>query len=416
MTTPSVYSILFDFYHDIPAAWYDLCPKDILGMDLEVLGIFQRTLSDQCRCSGLMLKDQQQQLVGCAALCVFPVELIETNAPMVIRLRDAVRRLWPTFLRINVVFCGLPVPSGSSHLVVKEDADVVAIIEEVERNMRILAKKHRGMLLVFKELNELDAPLATTLSAQRYVYGGIPPMHLFERAFADFGDYMRALKSRYRMQIARSQKKLEEAGFEVLQGRGNSFFNEHFDAHAYSLYVEVQQRAARKLELMTPAFFSEMAARLDNEVLLTVSRKEGRVCAFTFSITRGRTHYNMYSGLDYALSREGDLYFNLFYNDMDRAFRDGVTSMHLGQTSDGFKSRLGTRAQALWFFAKSPSAFINRILHQVAPLMFPKVSAVERNDVFNKSPPSKKMASADRSGGKKFRANTRTCNGLRRSA
>lgn len=405
--TPSVDSILFEFYHDIPAAWHDLCPKDILGMDLEVLGIFQRTLSDQCRCWGLMLKDQQQQLVGCAALCVFPVELIETNAPIVIRLRDVVRRLWPTFLRMNVVFCGLPVPSGTSHLVVKEDADMVAIIEEVEQNMRILAKQHRGRLLVFKEMNDLEAPIAATLSAQRYVSGGIPPMHLFERAFADFADYMKALKSRYRTQITRSQKKLEEAGFEVLQGRGNAFFTEHFNAHVYSLYVEVQQRAARKLELMTAAFFSEMAAHLDHEVLLTMIRKEGRVCAFTFSITRACTHYNMYSGLDYALCSEGDLYFNLFYNDMDRAFRDGATSMHLGQTSDGFKSRLGTRAEALWFFAKSPSAFINRILHQFAPLIFPKVSAVEANDVLNKSPRSKQAVSENKQA---------VCKGFRRSA
>lgn len=390
MTKPLIDSTLFDLYHDVPDVWYDLCPKDILGMDPEVLGIVQRTLSNQCRCWALVLKDEKQQLVGCAALCVFPVELIETNLRVVIRLRDLVRRFWPAFLRMNVVFCGLPVPSGSSHLVVKDDADVAAVLEAVEQKMRVLAKEHRGRLLVFKELNDWAGPIGATLSAQRYVSAGIPPMHLFERAFADFGDYMKALKSRYRQQITRSQKKLAQAGFEVVQGRGSRFFNEHFNAHVYSLYVEVQQRAERKLELMTAAFFHEMAAHLDDEVLLTVIRREGRACAFTFSITRGRTHYNMYSGLDYALISEGDLYFNLFYHDMDRAFRDGVTSMHLGQTSDGFKSRLGTRAEALWFFAKSPSALINRILHQIAPLIFPKLAAVDTNDVFNESPPAKK--------------------------
>lgn len=390
MTKSLIDSTLFDLYHDVPAVWYDLCPKDILGMDLEVLGIVQRTLSNQCRCWGLVLKDDKQQLVGCAALCVFPVELIDTKLPIVIRLRDFVRRFWPAFLRMNVVFCGLPVPSGSSHLVVKDDADVAAVLQEVEQQMRVLARQHRGRLLVFKELNDLAGPIGATLSAQQYISSGIPPMHLFERAFADFGDYMKALKSRYRQQITRSQKKLAQAGFEVVQGRGSSFFSEHFNAHVYSLYVEVQQRATHKLELMTSAFFCEMAAHLDHEVLLTVIRREGRACAFTFSITRAGTHYNMYSGLDYALISEGDLYFNLFYHDMDRAFRDGVTSMHLGQTSDDFKSRLGTRAEALWFFAKSPSAFLNRIFHRIAPLIFPKLAAVDTNDVFNESPPAKK--------------------------
>jgi hypothetical protein len=387
---PSVSSTLFDGYHEIPRAWSDLCPKDNLGMDLDVLGIFQRTLSDQCRCWGLMLNDHQQQLVGCAALCVFPVELMETNSPLVIRFRDFVRRVWPMFLRMNVVFCGLPVPAGSSHLVVKDGADVIAIVDAVEQSMRLLARKHRGRLLIFKEMNSLTDPVAMTLSAKQYVSGGIPPMHLLERGFADFADYMKALKSRYRTQIIRSQKKLEQAGFEVLQGRGYGFFSENFSDQVYSLYVEVQQRAAQKLELMTAAFFREMAQHLDHEVLLTVIRREGQVCAFTFAITRGRTHYNMYSGLDYAMNNEGDLYFNLFYHDLDRAFREGATSMHLGQTSDEFKSRLGTRAESLWFFAKSPSAFINQILHRFAPLIFQKTPAVETNDVFHKPPPSKK--------------------------
>lgn len=359
-------------------------------MDLDVLDIFQRTLSDQCRCWGLMVKNQQQRVVGCAALCVFPVEFIETNAPFVIRLRNVVRRIWPNFLRMNVVFCGLPVPAGSTHLVVNDGADVIAIMEAVEQNMRLLARKHRGKLLIFKELNSQTDPISTTLSTQGYVSGGIPPMHLFERTFADFPDYLKALKSRYRTQIVRSQKKLEEAGFEVLQGRGNVFFSEQFTEQVYSLYVEVQQRAAQKLELMTAAFFREMAARLNDQVLLTVIRRKGRVCAFTFSITRGGTHYNMYSGLDYAMNNEGDLYFNLFYHDMDRAFRDGATSMHLGQTSDDFKSRLGTRAEPLWFFAKSPSEFMNRIFQRFAPRIFAKVPMVQTNDVFNKPPPTRK--------------------------
>jgi predicted N-acyltransferase len=133
---------------------------------------------------------------------------------------------------------------------------------------------------------------------------------------------------------------------------------------------------------MPASFFTEMAAALGDEAHLTVIRKDGRVCAFTFAVTRGDTHYNLYSGLDYALNNEGDLYFNLFYHDLDQAFRAGVCSVHLGQTSDSFKSRLGSVTEPLFFFAHGRPKAFHAILKLFAPLAFPKVSAVEANDVF----------------------------------
>ena len=142
------------------------------------------------------------------------------------------------------------------------------------------------------------------------------------------------------------------------------------------LYVAVQSRAEQKLELMPAAFFRELAQALGDEVSLTIIRRAGRVCAFTFAIHRAGTHYNLYSGLDYELNNEGDLYFNLFYNDLDQAFRSGATSVHMGQTSDSFKSRLGSTTQPLYFFVRARAAWMNAALRLFAPVAFPAVRPV----------------------------------------
>ena len=350
-------------------------------MDVNVLSVFQRTLADQCRCWGVIVSDRGAA-IGCAALCLFPTELFDISHPLLARLRDGVRRVWPGFMRMSVLFCGLPVPSGATHFRTRSSEDVSRVAAEVDRVMRRIAPTVGAKLLVFKELEETSGALAEPLQRAGYMHGGIPPMHLLNRPFESFADYRDALKSRYRAQIQRSEKKLKAAGFEALSGRGAAFFDAHWSDEAHQLYVAVQSRAEQKLELMPAAFFRELAHALGDEVLLTVIRRAGRVCAFTFAVTRAGAHYNLYSGLDYELNNEGDLYFNLFYNDLDQAFRSGATSVHMGQTSDSFKSRLGSATQPLYFFVRARAPWMNAALRLFAPFAFPAVRPVRPQDVF----------------------------------
>jgi len=385
--TAGLTSQVFSSFDDAPADWRALCPRDDLAMDPAVLSISQRTLADQCRCWGVIVYDHGKA-IGCAALSQFPTELAEISHPGFVRMREAIRRVWPGFLRVNVLFCGLPIPSGSRHLRARvgDDETIGRVVAEVDRAMRRIAGRTGARLLVFKELETASGPLAEALRQAGYMQGGIPPMHLLNRPFRSFADYREALKSRYRAQIQRSQKKLKAAGFESLTGRGRAFFDAHWNDEVHQLYVAVQRRAELKLELLPSAFFSEIARALGDEVSLSVIRRDGRVCAFTFAITRAGTHYNLYSGLDYALNAAGDLYFNLFYLDLDQAFRSGATSVHMGQTSDSFKSRLGSVAEPLYFFVRARSSGLNAALGLFAPLAFPAVGAVRSQDVFAEDP------------------------------
>jgi hypothetical protein len=351
-------------------------------MDPRVLRVFQQTLADDFRCWGVIVFDDAGAPVGCAALCLFPVEVIDSNHPLVVRPRDWLRRLWPKLGTMKVLFCGLPVPAGSSHLRVRPGASAGAVAAEVDRVMAELAGRVKARLMLFKEMGEEASPLAAALTARGYVRGDILPVHHLQAAFPSFAAYRDALKNRYRSQVLRSQKKMAAAGFEVLSGRGAAFVAEHFDAGVHALYVAVQQRGEQKLELLPRSFFLELSSALGDEVLLTLIRRDGRVCGFTFGVTRGGTHHNLYSGLDYAANHEGDLYFNLFYLDLDAAFQAGATVVTMGQTSNSFKSRLGTQARKLWFFARGRPAIFHGLLRLVAPLAFPKAPTVEGNNVF----------------------------------
>ncbi len=378
----AVCALLFESFEDVPAAWHELCGRNDLAMDPGVLRVFQRTLINQCRCWGVVVFDAAGDAAGCAALCLFEADLMETASPFVLRWRDRIRRFWPGFGRMKIVFCGLPVPSGSTHLRVREGASAEMVVKEVNRIMQGIARMTGSRLMVFKELGGNDISFSEALTSSGYIRGAIPPMHLLKGCFESFEGYCNSLKSRYRSQIRRSQKKLKSAGFEVLCGHGGKFLAGHFDEDTHRLYMAVRDRAGQKLELMPLSFFLGLAEELGEEALLTLIRRDQRICAFSFAIRRGGVHYNLYSGLDYTLNNKGDLYFNLFYHDLDHAFRAGATLVHLGQTSDAFKSRLGTTPRKLHFFARAPSPVLNLALRAFAPAVFPKVPAVETHDVF----------------------------------
>lgn len=378
----SVSSLLFESFDAVPTAWNSLCKKHDLGMDPRILSVFQRTLKHQCRCWGIIVFDADNSAIGCAALCLFTTELIESCNPRIVRWRNGLRQWMPDLGRIKVLFCGLPVPSGSTHIRIKDEAHAEAVVTEVHRTMQKLVMTTGAHMLVFKELDDMNTPLAKVLLSNGYASGIVPPMHILKGNFDSFEKYCAALKSRYRSQVKRSQKKLRQKGFEVLHGRGRQFFSTYFNHHVHQLYVAMHDRAKQKLERMPASFFLELAHVLDNEALLTLIRRNGKIYAFSFSITRGRIHYNLYSGLDYEVNNEGDLYFNLFYNDLDQAFRANATEVHLGQTSDIFKSRLGTALQNLYFFARAPSPVLNYALRLFAPIVFPKVMVTPSKTVF----------------------------------
>ena len=85
---------------------------------------------------------------------------------------------------------------------------------------------------------------------------------------------------------------------------------------------------------------------------------------------------------DYALNGEGDLYFNLLYNDLDQAFRRSHEEIHLGQDSDDFKTRLGSLPRALSFYLRAPNPVLQAALQLFSRMLLPKIPAIRTHDVF----------------------------------
>jgi hypothetical protein len=121
---------------------------------------------------------------------------------------------------------------------------------------------------------------------------------------------------------------------------------------------------------------------LSSEADLITLLMDSRIVAFGWGLQDGTTYHMTYAGLDYRLNNEGDLYFNLMYAGLDRAFRRGVETIHVGQTAAAFKARIGCDSAPLYAYAKGLGPVMSRFFRYGAGLLVVQKSAARPANVF----------------------------------
>jgi predicted N-acyltransferase len=260
-------------------------------------------------------------------------------------------------------------------------------LEALDRRVQELAREENADYVVYKEFDGTDAGNIELLEEHWYLRGTLPVLHKLAGRFRNFGEYLDAIKARYRNQIKRSQKKFAAAGLRAVHITDGQEIRRRFTPEVHQLYAAVHAKSKTKLEFLPLEFFRELPDALPEHVAVMFVEDMtagGRVVGFTLAMRANGTHYNVYSGVDYGMNERAHIYFNLFYHDLDYAFSIGTTEVHLGETSDGFKSRLGTERVPMYCYVKARNPVVQAIVKRLARQLFPE-QHVERQNVFKEA-------------------------------
>lgn len=129
-------------------------------------------------------------------------------------------------------------------------------------------------------------------------------------------------------------------------------------------------------------FFHELARQFPDDALFTLIRRGEDILAFSSGLFHDESYQNLLVGYEPTLNADADLYFNVMLENVDFALRRGVRSIHLGQTANEFKSRVGCYVDPRYFYVKARNPIGHRVLRWLHRYLFPALPEAPDRNVF----------------------------------
>jgi predicted N-acyltransferase len=250
-----------------------------------------------------------------------------------------------------------------------------------------LAAQTKSDGVIYKEFGNGDLEWINPLLKLGYRRVPTPPTHFLKPSFQDFSHYCAALKTRYRQQINRSTRKLKQTRIQLSILTDPEEIVRVYTLEVHALYLQIVAKAEMKLEVLPIEFFHQLTLRLKGEIELIVIFRDSRIVAFGWCLHAGPNYHMLYAGLDYQFNLELDLYFNLHYAALDRAMRKGVSKIHVGQSANTFKARIGCYSEPLYAFTKGLGPLMSRVVYYGANLLVAQTPAIPPSNIFKSDLP-----------------------------
>lgn len=303
-----------------------------------------------------------------AALSSFAVRLELLAARRLRRAAALVRRWHDDFLRLRVVFCGLPVSFGRPCVRFRPGADRTRCIAAVDAVMADMARALDAPLLCWKEFDAAEAADVAALRGAGYFRAASLPSCRLDLRWTTFDAYLSGMRAPYRRQVVRARRAADAAG---LTFRAVRDFGPRCDALG-ALYGQVMDRAEFQLERLDHRFLENLDRLFPDEASVIVAERRGEPVAMAVLLDAPGLCAFLLAGIDYARNRDTGAYVNLVAEVVAHAIRRGVAVLEMGQTSYDLKRRLGAVTTPRYLFLRHRSRAMHRVLARLGGFLFPE--------------------------------------------
>lgn len=339
---------------------------------------------------------REDRLIATAVLTRFVTSLDLMLPNFVQRLSRTVRMLYPSFLRVPMLFCGLPISIGKHTLSLSEPAEAKEIVSELDQVMMRIARENNVRYLCFKEFAGPDVAHVQSLERLGYLKAHSIPRVTLRLDWDSFAEYVKAMRHHYRRAVRLSLVKLgihDPASFRVgSEDKGSDSLRlsiRPFDSKTcermHTLYLEVMHRTTVKLEILNRTFFGRLAENMSDDLVLLALEDTGGLQGVALLGRNGKTLNFLLVGMQYPTRDRYHTYFNLLNAIIAYGLQEKFETIDLGQTTYIVKQRLGGTAEPVYFFLRALSPAVHGILRRVSPVLFPPTKLLSPR-VFHQSP------------------------------
>jgi predicted N-acyltransferase len=305
--------------------------------------------------------------VATAVLSAFTVSLDLFLGRAVQRLVERLRMRFPPLLRLDVLFCGLPVSLGQGNLAVADPAATEAVLWLLTLQMEAIAEAHGLRYLCVKEFRHRELGAVAGLERCGFFRGHSLPAMAMAIRWRSFDEYLASLRHDYRRRIKKARAKL--AGTRWALG-GTEVIS---PARFHALYRNVMARAATRLELLDQAFFERLWAELRAELQILAIERDREILGAALLLKTGATLRFVLVGLPAEARTEQDVYLNLLSAIVEQAIRQECRTLVLGQTAYWSKQSIGGVAEPEYLFFKARDRRLHAVLRLLRGVLFPRL-------------------------------------------
>ena len=299
-----------------------------------------------------------------------PIELV--MPPMILPIVKLISKIIPSFLYQRTFFIG-SAGSDEGHIgidpkilkaqTVTQDDIFLCVQEAAEKQ----AQKYKAAMLVWKDFPNIYHQTLATISKSKKLFPLISfPSALVTLEGGNTDDYINSLKSSRRDQFLKKLKKALPAPLDVsiVHLPDNQTLHQ-----LYRLFSRTYSKGKTKFEELTPEFFEFISREKEAHFIVLRHQSSQEIVAFMLCFDLKGHVINKFIGIDYDAPRDWFIYFRLWIEAVNWAYKIGAKTIQSGQTAYPAKIETGHELIQLTNFCKHRNRFMHEIYKKVASLV-----------------------------------------------
>lgn len=272
---------------------------------------------------------------------------------------EKVQARWPGFLVFKTLFCGSPTGECNVVGVADDFRQDPALYAALDRALMDMARQRRVFMVVFKDLLDADAARFAPMHRLGWFAGDSMDTAVLDTPFGSLDEYLAQLGPRTRKELRRKlRQSTQELEVETVT-RIDGIVDE-----VYRLYKGVHDQGVMSFEVLTPTYFLNFCRHMPDNTVYFLYWAKGdaqgrRLVGMDFCLHYEDRLLAKYTGMDYTVSRELNLYFIGLLSNIDWCIRHGKKRCLLGPGSYAVKQQMGARLVPLRTLTKLVNPLLN---------------------------------------------------------
>lgn len=306
------------------------------------------------------------RLVGAAPAFITDYRLETTFDGPGRRIAERVRDLAPRLMTPKLACLGSPCVETATVGFAPDlpEQDRPAVLAALMRAFEDEAARSGCVLTGVKDADHAQAELwsRATVAAG---YSPLPGQAIADLPidFPDLETYLAGLSSGARRDMRRKLRSRAAVRVELRSTLGADL------PRAMALYHQTLARAPAQLEVLTPAFFTEVATRMPGRAVFALYYVGEDLLAFNLLLEDSEVLLDKFFCMEAERGRAHNLYFLSWFYNIERCLARGLKRYRSGQANLGDKVRLGSRLTPSAMYFRHRNGLLNGALRALAPLV-----------------------------------------------